>query len=52
MDRIKIGVKGIDELLGGGLPKGRTVLVSGSCGTGKTIFASQFEQGAMRVYNL
>ena len=42
MERIKTGIKGMDELLGGGLPEGRTILVSGSCGTGKTIFAAQF----------
>lgn len=48
MDKIKVGVKGMDELLGGGLPKGRTILVSGSCGTGKTIFASQFAQESIK----
>lgn len=46
MDRILTGVTGMDVLLGGGLPKGRTILVSGSCGTGKTIFVSHFiEEG-------
>ncbi len=48
MERIKVGIKGIDELLGGGLPKGRTVLISGSCGTGKTIFAAQFLQKGVK----
>jgi KaiC/GvpD/RAD55 family RecA-like ATPase len=42
MERIKSGVPGIDILLNGGIPKGRTLLVSGNCGTGKTIFAAQF----------
>jgi len=42
MQRVKTGVKGMDELLGGGLPRGRTILLSGCCGTGKSIFASQF----------
>lgn len=36
------GIKGFDELIEGGLPRGRTVLVSGSCGTGKTVFSTQF----------
>lgn len=34
----------MDEILGGGFPKGRTVLVVGSPGSGKTIFAIQFLQ--------
>lgn len=42
MNRVLTGIHGVDELLGGGLPKGRTVLISGSCGTGKTIFVSHF----------
>lgn len=42
MDRIKSGISGLDEMLGGGIPKGRTVLVSGHCGSGKTMFATQF----------
>lgn len=42
MDRIKTGLQGLDEMLRGGIPKGRTILVSGSCGTGKTSLASQF----------
>jgi KaiC/GvpD/RAD55 family RecA-like ATPase len=37
----------LDEILGGGLPKGRCVLVVGSPGSGKTTFAMQFlYQGA------
>ena len=42
MDRISSGVKGLDEILGGGFPKGRTILVVGSPGSGKTILAMQF----------
>jgi circadian clock protein KaiC len=33
------GIKGIDEITSGGLPKGRTTLVCGNAGCGKTIFA-------------
>ena len=32
----------MDDLLKGGLPKGRTIMVSGSCGTGKSTFAGHF----------
>lgn len=42
MDQIPTGVKGLDEVLHGGLPKGRTILVVGSPGSGKTTFALQF----------
>ncbi len=35
------GIEGFDELTGGGLPRGRTSLVVGSAGTGKTVFALQ-----------
>ncbi len=41
-DRCQTGIKGFDELVGGGLPRGRTILVNGSCGTGKTVFSTQF----------
>jgi KaiC/GvpD/RAD55 family RecA-like ATPase len=42
MNRIKTGIKGFDELIEGGLPEGRSFLISGGTGTGKTIFATQF----------
>ncbi len=41
-DRCPTGISGFDRLVGGGLPRGRTILLNGSCGTGKTIFATQF----------
>jgi KaiC/GvpD/RAD55 family RecA-like ATPase len=42
MERVSTGVKGLDEILGGGFPKSRTILVVGSPGSGKTILALQF----------
>ena len=42
MNRIKTGITGFDELIEGGLPEGRSFLISGGTGTGKTIFAMQF----------
>jgi circadian clock protein KaiC len=36
------GVTGLDEITGGGLPYGRTTLLVGGPGSGKTIFALQF----------
>lgn len=42
MERIKSGIKGLDNLLNGGFPKGHSILLCGAPGTGKTIFALQF----------
>ena len=36
------GIEGLDELLGGGLPRGGLVVLAGNPGTGKTIFSAQF----------
>ncbi len=35
------GIEGFDQITSGGLPKGRTTLIIGGPGTGKTIFALQ-----------
>ncbi len=42
MNRIPTGIQGFDELIEGGLPEGRSFLVSGATGTGKSIFCTQF----------
>ena len=36
------GIAGFDEITGGGLPHGRTTLLVGGPGSGKTVFALQF----------
>jgi circadian clock protein KaiC len=36
------GIKGFDQITGGGVPRGRTTLVIGGPGSGKTIFGLQF----------
>lgn len=36
------GIDGLDEVTGGGFPKGRSTLVCGSAGCGKTLFGMQF----------
>lgn len=47
--RVPTGVPGLDELVGGGLPFHRTVLLYGDIGTGKTTFGLQFlMEGAKR----
>ncbi|MGA2308472.1 MAG: ATPase domain-containing protein [Candidatus Bathyarchaeia archaeon] len=40
--KISTGINGLDELVGGGFPEGRTILVVGGPGSGKTILCSQF----------
>jgi circadian clock protein KaiC len=41
-ERVTTGIAGLDQLLEGGFPEGRSILVTGEPGTGKTIFALQF----------
>ncbi len=36
------GIQGLDEITGGGLPRGRTTPVSGGAGCGKTLLAMEF----------
>ena len=36
------GIRGFDEITNGGLPQGRTTVVCGSAGSGKTLFAMEF----------
>lgn len=42
IERVKTGIPGLDKIIEGGLIPGSTTLVSGSTGTGKTIFCGQF----------
>ena len=39
---VMTGIDGLDVMLGGGVPRGHTVVVLGSFGTGKTTFGIQF----------
>jgi circadian clock protein KaiC len=40
--RVRMGVPGLDDMLGGGLPRGYSLLVAGPTGSGKSILASAF----------
>jgi circadian clock protein KaiC len=40
--RLAMGVPGLDDMLGGGLPSGYSILVAGPSGSGKTILATAF----------
>ena len=47
--RVMIGVPRLDEMLGGGLPRGYSVLVAGPSGSGKSTLAAEFlAEGARR----
>ena len=46
--KVPSGVRGLDEVTGGGFPRGRPTLVVGAAGCGKTLLGMQFlVQGAM-----
>jgi len=45
--RVHMGTSGLDEMMGGGLPRGYSLLVAGPSGSGKSILAAAFlEEGA------
>jgi circadian clock protein KaiC len=47
--RLTMGVPGLDEMLGGGLPSGYSLLVAGPSGSGKTILATAFLAEGVRL---
>jgi KaiC/GvpD/RAD55 family RecA-like ATPase len=52
-ERVSTGVKGLDTMLRGGLIKGRTYLIKGGPGSGKTILSMHFlHEGAKRGENV
>lgn len=42
LPKARTGMRGLDEVTGGGLPRGRPTLVTGDSGTGKTLLAMEF----------
>jgi circadian clock protein KaiC len=44
------GIRGLDEITMGGLPRGRTTLVAGRAGSGKTLLGLQFLVAGAREY--
>ncbi len=49
IEKLNTGIPGFDDITEGGLPKGRTTLVSGTAGSGKTVLASQcLAEGSQR----
>jgi circadian clock protein KaiC len=48
-DRLSTGITEFDKLIEGGIPRGYMVLLAGTPGSGKTIFASQFLHQGLKV---
>ena len=49
--KIRTMIDGLDEITHGGLPLGRTTLVSGTSGTGKTLLAIQFLYNGIKYFD-
>ncbi|HUX49868.1 MAG TPA: circadian clock protein KaiC [Spirochaetia bacterium] len=50
LQKIPTGIAGLDELTGGGLPKGRSTLLCGGAGSGKTLLAMEFLVHGMKEF--
>src|SRR4051812_3608839 len=42
LPKARTGIAGLDDITSGGLPRGRTTLVAGAAGSGKSMFAVEF----------
>jgi circadian clock protein KaiC len=51
LSKCPTGIQGLDEITSGGLPKGRTTLICGSAGCGKTLLAIEFLVRGAREFN-
>jgi len=49
--RTPTGISGLDKLLKGGFPEGRCILISGPCGSGKSILGMQYIYNGITQYN-
>lgn len=51
VQKLRTAIEGLDEIAHGGLPIGRTTLVSGTSGTGKTLLAIQFLYHGIKFFD-
>jgi circadian clock protein KaiC len=51
LPKCQTGIRGLDEITDGGIPKGRTTLVCGNAGSGKTLLALEFLVRGAVQYN-
>jgi len=49
--RVATGVEGFDGFVEGGFPQGSMILLAGTAGSGKTIFAAQYLYHGMSRFN-
>jgi circadian clock protein KaiC len=49
--RVPTGIEGFDDFVEGGFPRGSMILLAGTAGSGKTIFASQYMYHGMSKLN-
>ena len=47
--RLSMGIPALDEMMGGGVPEGDSLLIAGSSGTGKSLMATQFLAAGIRA---
>ena len=48
LEKAPTGICGLDQITGGGLPRGRVSLVAGAAGAGKTLLGLEFLVGGAR----
>lgn len=51
IEKLRTGIEGFDYLSGGGLPHGRTTLISGTAGSAKTVLAAQYLAEGIRQFD-
>ncbi|MEM2816661.1 MAG: ATPase domain-containing protein [Candidatus Bathyarchaeia archaeon] len=51
MKYVSTGIQVLDQILGGGIPRGSLISVTGLPGTGKTIFAANWIHDGMKNYD-
>ncbi|MEI6560320.1 MAG: ATPase domain-containing protein [Rhodospirillaceae bacterium] len=49
--KMPVGIVGFDQIANGGIPKGRTTLLAGTAGSGKTVFALQFLVSGIKQFD-
>jgi len=49
--RLKTGIPGLDDISGGGIPKGQIILLSGAPGTGKSTMCTQYVYEGLKKSN-